>query len=605
MPMASAFRGRCVEPDRPGRDAGRVPAPLSSLLLLTLAAAAVSACGSAGDRTRRTEPQRPEVAVVVTWPTATAFRIDLQAPLASADNETGRAARVWWREALRQTVAFELRDDDDRRLPLLLLSLDTEAQTLAATLVDDNGERALAGASFATRDLPAAIDELAWAVRLCLGEAAAPPLPVALGTSRLPAVVLAVEDAQALLRDGGIEPARALLQQARSRDGGSPFVLDGLGAVALLRGELAAAERATTEALGYEQRLLPTTRHRLARTLLMARASRHTDVAAEFDRELLRLGETGRRERPHDPQPEFTIALAQNFRGDFAAARPRLQSLRVRLSDQPIVAYHLGWACLGSGDAAAAVEPFEFAAVRLPTGWLLLPRAIALHEAGRGPDLDTLLRRLRDDELDLGRGLQHEVTRMLAAKALLDGDDATARRLLMADLLWLLEHPQVLTQRVGEFAEQGAVLVRLGSDEGLPELLAAIQQQQAGTPVADACAFLSGLLQVRASRERATALEAQLSRGGDSVFEALLAAYAHELRGELADQQAALARAARLSDTPMTKALLARCLHDAGRVDEAMALQTALDRELRRIALRQRCQHPLCGPELAYAVRRR
>jgi tetratricopeptide (TPR) repeat protein len=603
--MASALTTRFVEPDRSRRDAGPVPDLPSPFLLLTLSLGALTACGATGGRPEVLALQRPTVAVVTTWPAATAFRIEVQAPVAQADSELGRAARVWWREALRQTVAFELRDAGERRLPLLRLSLDTDARALAATLVDDRGERALAGASFATRDLPAAIDELAWAVRLALGEAAAPPLPVALGTSSLPTVVLAVDDAQALLRDGGIEPARALLQQARSRDGGSPFVLDGLGAVALLRGELAAAERAATEALGYEQRLLPTTRHRLARTLLLARASRQPDTAAAFDRELLRLGETGQRERPHDPQPEFSIALAHNFRGDFEAARPRLQTLRTRLPDQSIVAYHLGWACLGSGDAAAAIEPFEFAAVRLPTAWLLLPRAIALFEAGRTDELGALLQRLRDDEDGLGRGLQHEVTRMLAAQALLAGDDATARRLLMADLLWLFKHPQLLPQRVGEFAEQGALLVRLGGDEGLPALLAAIQQQQAGTAIADACAFVGGMLQVRNSRERATALETQLGRGGDSVFEALLAAYAHELRGELADQQAALARAARLSDTPMTKALLARCLHGAGRVAEAEALQAALDRELRRIALRQRCQHPLTGPELAYAVRTR
>jgi tetratricopeptide (TPR) repeat protein len=598
MPMASAFRARFVEPDRLHRDAGRVPRSALAVLFL------LSACGTVAEAPPALLPP-PDAVVVTTWPAGTAFRIELQAPVAILDSEAGRAAKLWWREALRQTVAFELRDDDDRALPVLRLGLDVDARALAATLVDGSGARALAGASFATRELPAAIDELAWAVRLSLGEAVVRPLPVTLGTSRLPAVVLAVADAQALLRDGGIESARGLLQQARSRDGGSPFVLDGIAAVELLRGELAAAERAAIEALRYEQRLLPTTRHRLARTLLLTRASRQPDAAAEFDRELLRLGETGQRERPHDPQPEFTIALAHNFRGDFAAARPRLQSLRVRLPDQPMVAYHLGWACLGGGDAAAAVDPFEFAAARLPIPWLLLPRSIAWYEAGRGAELRTLLQRLRDDEDGLGHGLQHELCRMLAALALLDGDDAAARALLMADLQWLFEHPQALAQRIGEFAEQGALLVRLGGDDRLPGLLAAIQQQQAGSAVADACAFVGGMLQVARSRERASALEVQLARGGDSVFEALLAAYAHELRGELADQQAALARAARLSDTPMTKALLARCLHGAGRTDEAAALQAALGRELRQIALRRRCQHPLCGPELAFALRAR
>lgn len=55
--------------------------------------------------------------------------------------------------------------------------------------------------------------------------------------------------------------------------GAAPFVLDGTASLLLLRGDFATAERTAREALGYENRLLPTTRHRLARTLLLARAS--------------------------------------------------------------------------------------------------------------------------------------------------------------------------------------------------------------------------------------------------------------------------------------------------------------------------------------------
>src|SRR5690606_20099387 len=143
--------------------------------------------------------------------------------------------------------------------------------------------------------------------------------------SRVPAVVLAVDDARALAHDGGFRAAERALRDARARDGASPFVLDGLAALALLRGEVALAERTALEALGYESRLLPSTRHRLARTMLLARASAAPDAAAARDRELLELGAAGQRERPHDPEPLLSLALALDFLGEFARARPLLE----------------------------------------------------------------------------------------------------------------------------------------------------------------------------------------------------------------------------------------------------------------------------------------
>src|SRR4029079_12577399 len=117
--------------------------------------------------------------------------------------------------------------------------------------------------------------------------------------------------------------------------------------------------------------------------------------------------------------------------------------------------------------------------------------------------------------------------------------------------------PTVLGQRAGEFAEQGALLVRLGGGPDLPPLLAAIQQQHTGGDIADVCTYLAGMVDVQHRRERVLPVEASLARGGDSPWSSLLAAYAHELRGEVADMQQALERAARLASSPMTKALLA------------------------------------------------
>ena len=134
-------------------------------------------------------------------------------------------------------------------------------------------------------------------------------------------------------------------------------------------------------------------------------------------------------------------------------------------------------------------------------------------------------------------------------------------------------------------------------------MLTALQQQRPSDAVADACAFLAGLCEVARTRTRVEAVEARLSRGGDSAWSALLAAFAHELRGEALAMQTELARAARLSDSPLTKALLARSLRAVGRTAEAEALQTALRRELTTIHLRRPLQHPLLGPELAFAFR--
>ena len=190
---------------------------------------------------------------------------------------------------------------------------------------------------------------------------------------------------------------------------------------------------------------------------------------------------------------------------------------------------------------------------------------------------------------------------MLAAQALLRGDLATARTHIEADLDWLARHPLLLPQRLGEFAERGEVLIRLGGGERLPALLAAVQAQHASTPVADACAFLAGMLDVQRTGARSLVHEQALARGGDSLFGALLVAFAHERRGEVADMQAALARAARLSSSPLTKALLARGLRLTGRTADADLLRTTLRAEMRTFRMRQPCRHPLLGPELAYA----
>jgi tetratricopeptide (TPR) repeat protein len=569
----------------------RRPSPFLPLLL-------VAACSTPGGGATPERPA-PQVPRVADWAASTRFRTALAPGV--PDEPRWRAAAIRWREALRQSATFALDESGDNGVALLELAIDPVTHALAATWRDGATTRALAGGRWDGDDVAAGIDELAWAARLALGEAAAPPVPIAAGTSAVDDVVRAVDDALALTRDGGFNAAQRILLDARRRDGAAPFVLDGLAVLALLRGDAAQAERIAREALGYEARLLPATRHRIARTLLLARASLGGDAAAARDRELLQLGEVGAQERPFDPEPLLSQAIALDFLGEFARAKPLLQDLAQRLPQQPIVVYHAGWACLGAGDALAAARWFERAAARLPAGFVLLPRAIALYESGQHDALRELLAEVLTDAQEQGAPLALDTLRMQAAHALLRGDTAAARDRIVATLTWLLQHPQQLLQRAGELGEQGALLVRLGGGNELPPIVAAVQQQHQGVEVADVCAFLGGMVEVARRGERLPDVETRLAHGGDSAFSALLAAFAHERRGEIADMQAELARAARLHDTPMTKTLLARGLAATGRGAEAEHLLATLRAELKTIALRTRCRHPLLGPELAFA----
>lgn len=566
-----------------------------------LAFLALASCSASPGAPPAAAIPRPAAVEVLELPAGTRVRTELAAGL--PDEPLIRAAAIWWREALRQSPKFDVGDEGDTwPATELVLAIDVEGRRASAFCRSADGrERALWGESFPGGDLAAAIDRLAWASRIALGEAADPPVAVAACVSGHVGAVLAAFDGFALLRDGGVASAGRAFEAARRGDGGSPFVLDGLATVALLRGDANAAQRICREALGYEARLAPTTRHRLARTLLLARASLDPTRAPDRDRELLALGQVVGRERPHDPQARLTEAIAHNFLGDFAAARPILTELRARYPRQAVVSYHLGWSCLATGDAVAAIDHFADAGARLPMPWVAIPRALAHYVAGDHDGLTRLLDRLAEDAGEQAGEPLHELMRMRAAHALLRGDAEAAADDILRTLNWLLKNPATLDRRPGEFAEQGEVLVRLGRYEALPALIAAVQNQMPGTAVADACAYLSGMIQIAASRTRAVGLEGRLGRGGDSVFALRLQAFAHEVRGELADMHAALARAARLSDSPLTKALLAESLGRMGRGAEARALRAALRRELTAIDLRRRPSHPLLGPELAYA----
>lgn len=600
--MPSAFHRPAVEPTVDAVDTSAVRlAPFAGLCLI--------ACNGAPPSPAVPPPEvSPELTRNV--PAGTRFRATLAGVV--ADEAIWRATRVWWREALAQTVRFSMAPIQSDGLPELRLTVAADARALTATMRDGDGpEHVVAVGSYApdsaTPSLPAAIDRLAWATRLALGESVEPPLPVAAATSADPRVVDGVADADLLLRSGSFPGALSALRTARRRDGGAPYVLAPLCALELLAGsDPTAIERTCREALNYTPRLSPTTQHVLLRTLLLADAAREPAEAATYDQRLATLAAVARRERPHDDEPRWTEALAHNFRAEFDRARPVLEELLQRLPEQPFVPYHLGWACLGTGDAAAAATHLERAALRLPESWVLLPRAIALFEAERHDELDRLLdRALAEASADRGEHalLRHQLLRMRAAHALLREQPERARRLIVDDLTLLLKHPLMLEGRAAELAESGAVLVRLGSSPQLPAILAAVQRQRPGGVLADAVAFVGGLHAVVATGASTERTESMLARDGDSPWASLLSAFAHERRGEVGDMQNDLARAAGLASSPMTTALLTLSLRAVGKDREAERLHRTLQRELLEVHLRRPCRHPLFGPELAFAFR--
>ncbi|MCB9878631.1 MAG: hypothetical protein H6835_13620 [Planctomycetes bacterium] len=569
-------------------------APIAFLLALAAACAAPSA------------DQPPPQPVIVELAAGTRLRAVVDVGTATAP-ELGAAA-TWWREALRQSARLAFVDVDEGAAGEVVLLVDPAARALTALLRRNGEEQVLTAGDYLQGQQAAAlcggIDALARATRAALGDVVGKPLPVAAITSPDPKVVLAVADARELLDTGGLQSGRRTLRIARRDDGGAPFVLEPLAAVELLFGDAEQAQRICREAIGYEQRTSPDTLHRLGRTLLLARAALQPAAAPACDRELLHLADVAAAERPFDDEPLWTRALSLDLQGDFAAARPTLELLHEHWPSRADVRYHLGWACLAGGEPAVAAEHLAAAARGLPGSWVLLPRAIALYEAGRHEQLEQLFDETLDEfARDEGDVLHHEVRRMRAAHALLRGDGDAARTHLVADLRWLLAHPQQLEARPGEFAEQGEVLVRLGGAQDLTALLAAVQRRHVTSAVADACAFVAGLDEVRRVGTDQVALAQQLARGGDSAWSARLLAFQHERRGEVGDMQVELARAARLSESPMTKALLAKSLIAVGKVAEGELLRGTLRREMGTLRMRETCQHPLFGPELAFAWR--
>jgi len=583
-----------------------VAPPVASLLLLALLAGC--AATAPGDGAAEVTP-RPSVAVRVALPAGTVVR--LTPPTVSGSQVLDVAAVAgWWREALRQSACFDVAGDEDGvpadAGPELQLHCDGAARLLTATLQPDTGPPLPLASVALDGPLPAAIDQLAWTCRLALGDQdRQAPVPVGLCYSQDATVVHGVESGLRQLQDGAFVAAIRTLKAARRGDGACPLLLDALAAAQALRADPAAARTIAEEALTYGRRLSAPTMQRLARSLLLARASLHADTANARDRELLQLGETTLRERPFDPQAALTFAIAANFLDRFDDAAARLRPLARRLPRNGMVAYHLGWAELALGNAAVARTAFERAAVTLPPAATALGRALALYDSGEHEQLHAFLDGLLAEAMVRDGMEVHDLRRLQSAHAILRGKVDEAVVVLLTDLAWLRQRPSLLQDRVGDFVDQGQAIVLLGHAADLQPHLDALADLRPTGALADAAAFLHGLCSVAGSGDRARAVETTLARdGGMLAWSLQLRAYGHRLRGELLDEYSALSQAARSSDSPLLQAALVRSLRAMGRAPEADLLRAAMQREMRNLHLRSRLHHPLLGPEwaLAYQV---
>jgi hypothetical protein len=84
------------------------------------------------------------------------------------------------------------------------------------------------------------------------------------------------------------------------------------------------------------------------------------------------------------------------------------------------------------------------------------------------------------------------VRRMRAALAVAEGDEAALRAELRTILGWLVAHPTVLAQRLGEFAAQAAMLLEQGERAEVERLLDAAAVTPAGGALATTAASVRG-----------------------------------------------------------------------------------------------------------------
>ncbi len=521
----------------------------------------------------------------------------------------GSAVDALLREALRQSARFDVAADleDGPATAALLPIVDQPSQQLALALLDPSGVEPplpIAAANVTPKTLADTIDGLALTARRALGDLdETPPLRCASAFSPAPDCVRTTERALTQLGQGRAVGVESMVAAARRADPGAPLAWLSASSLALLIGDAAESQRLAEQALRLlGSRLAPTTQHRLARAVLLARAQQSPATAREIDHQLLELGEVFMRERPFDPHGRYTKALALNHLGEFERALVELDVLAVRWPNVPHVAYHRAFALLGVGRPKAALTALDQGARALPEEQVLLPRALALYGSGEPHELDEQLARMARRDPD-GTAWRHDLLRMRASLAILDRRNDDAIRFLLEDLQWLHARPTILSTRVGDVAEAGECLVRLDASKALaPRLDAFLALPGRIRPLSTILTYLGGLVCIAVNDpDGATLAAATLDRSQEDLWAARLrAARAHGL-GRIDEEARELATAIRLGDAYLDRADFARALDALGRTDDARVMREDSRQRLFTVRLRGAMEHPLLSPARALA----
>lgn len=576
---------------------------LPSLCLLTLGCA-----GRVPPAPAALDAPRQSGAVVVDLPPGTLLRLPAVEVVGKEARDDGAVVTGLWREAMRTSARFDIAAGlEDTPAPRRLsVHLDADTATLTSTLYEDGRPPTPLAATrlLGTREADA-VQELADTTRHALGEVEvtrASPLRSTYSADR--ACVLATEAAIEAAAAGDLPAARSHLDDARRADAGCTVSMLAHAELLLRGSDFARARRAAQDALQMQNRCAPTTRHRLARVLLLAEAAMSpSGEASQHDRQLLALGEAEVRARPHDPQGRWTLAQALSLVGRFTEAEPLLAELGRRWPAVTQVPYHHALALLGCDRPREALAALDSVGDKLSPTQIAIPHAIALWAAGRNEQLTRLLGDLAARPDVQATALLHHVRRMQAAQAILEQRGEEAATLLLTDLEWLRQR----TSRLGTYADHVAstaqVLVLLGHAADVSRTVYAFERlPQLDEATRRALMFAGGLAAVSTTPSAASAAEASLSKEGESAWSLQLRAAASRGRGELADEARALLQAARLDRSPLLRAGLARALRTAGETDDATAILTELRRELLRLDLRRLSAHPLVDPAAALAL---
>ncbi len=578
---------------------------IRTLGILATAALAVACAGPTAK-----QPQRPPVPVREALAAGTLVGIAPPTILGDATPVESRVVGALLREALRQSARLDFAPDSDGA-PIaarIVTTVDARVRSIATSLRlvgTESPDVPLASTSFQDAALTDAIDTLTADTRAALGDpTGAETKPVGTIYTREPRCIVLTERARDEAARGRVAEARKQLERARRADPGCTVTLAAL-ANAMLDAGLAedAAQQANQTLRHFDARTAPTTRTRLARTLLLARAaSGNLRNARARDEELLQLGAATLRERPHDPHARFTHALALNYLGRFEESAPELRALHVRWPHVGGVAYHRAFAELATGNANAALDVIRGARRALPREFTMLPMAIAMYHADETPALRGELERMLEAAEDRTAEREvHELRRMLAALALLDGRRDDAARILLDDLDWLRHHVYLLGSVSADLAETGEVLVRLGRARELAARIESLQPVATSAAVSQALTYVAGLILVTETNRAPDTALATLEQSRQLVWSTLLKAAVHRRRGELVDETRELATAVRISDGALVRENFSRALNALGRDEEATALLADLRKQLLTIDLRRASRHPVLSPGRALA----